>query len=169
MDMEEEHMRDVIVPVNTDRTVPITISTNGNKVSEISYEMKSTEDNRLIDNGTLAGWKQKDGKITLNYQASAIMEQGTEYFWEIIIKTDKYEQINYYARVMVTDKEFVTEQIKFAKNFAQTALKGEELQSLLSILSLIVAFLMITLVRLLLSQVTIALFGLHLSLSLYLI
>lgn len=125
MDMEEEHMRDVIVPVNTDRTVPITISTNGNKVSEISYEMKSTEDNRLIDNGTLDGWKQKDGKITLNYQASAIMEQGTEYFWEIIIKTDKYEQINYYARVMVTDKEFVTEQIKFAKNFAQTALKGE--------------------------------------------
>ncbi len=125
MDMEEEHMRDVIVPVNTDRTVPITISTNGNKVSEISYEMKSTEDNRLIDNGTLDGWKQKDGKITLNYQASAIMEQGTEYFWEIIIKTDKYKQINYYARVMVTDKEFVTEQIKFAKNFAQTALKGE--------------------------------------------
>ena len=106
MDMEEEHMRDVIVPVNTDRTVPITISTNGNKVSEISYEMKSTEDNRLIDNGTLDGWKQKDGKITLDYQASAIMEQGTEYFWEIIIKTDKYEQINYYARVMVTDKEF---------------------------------------------------------------
>ena len=64
--------------------------------------MKSTEDNRLIDNGTLAGWKQKDGKITLNYQASAIMEQGTEYFWEIIIKTDKYEQINYYARVTVS-------------------------------------------------------------------
>ena len=93
--MEEEHMRDVIVPVNTDRKVPITISTNGNKVSEISYEMKSTEDNRLIDNGTLAGWKQKDGKITLDYQASAIMEQGTEYFWEIIIKTDKYKQINY--------------------------------------------------------------------------
>ena len=88
MDMEEEHMRDIIVPVNTDRKVPITISTNGNKVSEISYEMKSTEDNRLIDNGTLDGWEQKDGKITLNYQASAIMEKGTEYFWEIIIKTD---------------------------------------------------------------------------------
>ena len=38
MDMEEEHMRDVIVPVNTDRTVPITISTNGNKrTSKIHY------------------------------------------------------------------------------------------------------------------------------------
>ena len=78
--MEEEHMRDVIVPVNTDRTVPITISTNGNKVSEISYEMKSTEDNRLIDNGTLDGWKQKDGKITLNYQASALWNREQSIF-----------------------------------------------------------------------------------------
>lgn len=73
--MEEEHMRDVIVPVNTDRKVPITISTNGNKVSEISYEMKSTEDNRLIDNGTLAGWKQKDDKI--NFGLSGQCHYGT--------------------------------------------------------------------------------------------
>ena len=97
------------------------------------------------------------------------MEQGTEYFWEIIIKTDKYEQINYYARVMVTDKEFVTEQIKFAKNFAKTALKGEGASKLAQYIEPDSSFLMITLVRLLLSQVTIALFGLHLSLSLYLI
>ena len=63
MDMEEEHMRDVIVPVNTDRTVPITISTNGNKVSEISYEMKSTEDNRLIDNGTLTAGNRRTARL----------------------------------------------------------------------------------------------------------
>ena len=56
-------MRDVIVPVNTDRTVPIIISTNGNKVSEISYEMKSTEDNRLIDNGTLTAGNRRTARL----------------------------------------------------------------------------------------------------------
>lgn len=130
MDMEEEHMRDIIVPVNTDRKVPVEIILNDNQIKEITYEIKSTEDDRLVDGGSIDNWKENGDKVSFDFQASAIMEQGVEYFWEIILKTDKYEKINYYGRIMVTNKEFVTEQIDFALDFSNTTLKGENASKL---------------------------------------
>lgn len=130
MEMEEEHMRDIIVPANTDRKVPVEIIANDNQIKEISYEIKSTEDDRLVDSGIIEGWKENNNKVSFEFQASAIMEQGKEYFWKIIVKTDKYEKVNYYARIMVTNKEFVTEQINFALDFSNTALKRENASKL---------------------------------------
>lgn len=130
MEMEEEHMRDIIVPANTDRKVPVEIIANDNQIKEITYEIKSTEDDRLVDSGIIEDWKENNNKVSFEFQASAIMEQGKEYFWKIIVKTDKYEKVNYYARIMVTNKEFVTEQINFALDFSNTALKRENASKL---------------------------------------
>lgn len=118
MEMKEQHIRDVVVPIAPSRQSSIKIKTNDNKIKSISYEVESVDDQRLIDNGEITDWTEKDGTISCHYQVSAIMKTGTEYFLKIIVSTDKYEEITYYARAMVTNEEFVPAQMKFAKNFS---------------------------------------------------
>ena len=126
MEMDEQYVRDTIIPIAPSRQVPMEIITNGNDIKSITYDIESTTDNRLIDSGTVDDWSEKDGKISFKYEASAIMDPGTEYFLKIGMETEHHEEIFYYTRAMVTDQEFVTNQIKFAKNFSDRTFNESE-------------------------------------------
>ena len=53
MDMKENHMRDVIIPIAADHSVPLKIAVNDNEIKSISYELKDLEEDKLIDNGEI--------------------------------------------------------------------------------------------------------------------
>ena len=120
MEMSEQYVRDLIVPIAPTRQMPIKIKANGNKIEHMSYEIKSTDDDRLIDSGVIEKWTEKGDKLSFTYEASAIMKPGTEYFLVLTVSTEQSENIKYYTRAMVTDQEFVKKQIEFAKNFSDT-------------------------------------------------
>lgn len=126
MAMEEQFTRDVIIPVAASRQVPMVINVNDNKIKSIAYEIESVEDKRLIDSGEITGWEEKDGKISFTYVASAILDVGTEYFFKITIKSDKYDEVYYYTRIMTSDEDFVQAQIKFAKDFSSRTFDTEK-------------------------------------------
>ena len=118
MEMSEQYVRDLIVPIAPTRQMPIKIKANGNKIEHMSYEIKSTDDDRLIDSGVIEKWTEKGDKLSFTYEASAIMKPGTEYFLVLTVSTKQSKNIKYYTRAMVTDQEFVKKQIEFAKNFS---------------------------------------------------
>lgn len=120
MEMSEQYVRDLIVPIAPTRQMPIKIKANGNKIEHMSYEIKSTDDDRLIDSGVIEKWTEKGDKLSFTYEASAIMKPGTEYFLVLTVSTKQSKNIKYYTRAMVTDQEFVKKQIEFAKNFSDT-------------------------------------------------
>lgn len=126
MEMEEQFTRDVIIPVAVSRQVPMEINVNNNKIDSIAYEIESTDDKRLIDGGEITGWEEKDGKVSFTYVASAILDEGTEYFLKIKIKSDKYHEVCYYARIMASAEDFVEDQIKFAKDFSNKTFDTEK-------------------------------------------
>ena len=97
MEMNHGHMRDNIVPVLPDNTVPMEIIVNKNKVTSLSYEVISAEDDKLIDNGSISGLEEMDGKVSFDYHASAIMEKGQEYLLKFTMQTDKHEKIYYFC------------------------------------------------------------------------
>lgn len=120
--MEGQYLRDNLIPVGGDRNLPVKITTNGNTVQAIRYEVRSTDDNRLIDNGQIEEWSQKKGTLSFDMTVSAIVENKTEYQLIFIVSTDKFENIYYYNRIMVMNEDFVSEQIKFAKQFSLATL-----------------------------------------------
>ena len=126
MDMNESRMRDVLIPVAENHRVPLKITVNDNQIESISYELKELKEDKLIDNGEIKNWKSSEGVISASYEASAIMEQGKEYFLKFVISTDKHEKINYYTRAMVTNRNFVPEQIAFAKKFSEDTFSEEK-------------------------------------------
>lgn len=126
MDMEESCMRDNIIPINQSHSVLLKISTRGNKLKAISYELKDLKEGKLIDNGEIKNWEQKKGIVSTSYEASTIMEERREYFLKFTLVTDKHEKINYYTRAMIMNEEVVPKQIAFAKKFSEDTFSEEK-------------------------------------------
>jgi hypothetical protein len=127
MAMDESLMRDVIVPISTSHKVPMVIKTQGNKIKTVKYEVKEYNNNGLVDNGTIEDWKENGGTIDLTYQASAIMEQGKEYFLKFIIETASDHEVYYYTRATIMNGDkIVPNQIKFAKKFSENTFNEEK-------------------------------------------
>lgn len=126
MDMEESHMRDMIIPITQNHTVSMKINLRGNKLKTISYELKDLKEGKLIDNGDIKKWNQKKGAASITYEASTIMEERKEYFLKFTIATDKHEKINYYTRAMLMNEEVVPKQIAFAKKFSDDTFSEEK-------------------------------------------
>lgn len=134
MKMKEEYVRDVIVPVSEDRKTLFKIKYRDNVIKSIRYEVESTNQLRLIDSGNIEKINKNKKEASFNFNASAVMEQGKEYFLKFIIETDKYKEIYYYTRVIVSDREFVTKQIAFAKKFSDATTSDTESKKLMGYL-----------------------------------
>lgn len=55
--------------------------------------MVSAEGDTLLDSGEITDLQENDGKIAFDYQASAIMEKGKEYFLTFNMSTDKHKNL----------------------------------------------------------------------------
>lgn len=123
--MEGQYLRDNIVPVDVNRIIPIKVSTNDRTIETIKYEVRSTGDSRLIDNGEVEKMKQKEKTASFEITVSAILEAGQEYQLILTLTTDDSEELYYYTRIMVMKENFVEGQIEFAKKFSKETL-GED-------------------------------------------
>lgn len=118
MDMKQKQVRDSIVPVSTGRQIKLEFLPNGNKINIISYEVVGEDEDRIIDSGNIENLQENEGRITCQYEVSAILKQGEEYYLKLNVQTDKHKKVNYYTRIMVENEAFVQNQIKFAKDFS---------------------------------------------------
>ncbi len=130
MAMNQQFLRDVIIPIGESQEASLTVKVNENKVEKINYEILSIDDGRLIDGGEITDFSESDGKINFKYKTSTILKPRKEYFIKFSISTDKFNEINYYARTMVVEEEFVTDQIKFAKDFSDKTFNEQEAKKL---------------------------------------
>lgn len=130
MDMNQQFLRDVIIPTSSAKEVSMVLETNKNEVKSIQYEISAMEDGRLIDGGEIAEFKENNGKINFSYRTSTILEPRKEFFIKFIVSTKQHKTINYYARTMVVEEEFVTEQIAFAKDFSDRTFDEDKAKKL---------------------------------------
>lgn len=137
MEMNMAHMRDVIIPINSARQVPLKIQTKKNKIQKISYEVYDLSKDNLVDSGDVTADLKNAGKgvVSANYVASPIMEKGKEYSLKLIMDTDRHKQVYYYTRIMIMDKDDVIDgQLKFVKKLSDDTFseeKGLKLQAYL--------------------------------------
>lgn len=110
--------RNDIIPVSPERVVPISVKPKKNEITKVSYEIKSMEDDRLLDSGAIEKIIAKKGVISFDYTVSTILQMGEEYSFCLILETKEFDKIYYYSRMMVVDEDFISAQMKFAKEFS---------------------------------------------------
>ena len=132
--LQENVERNTIVIIKPDRKTTFKVNENGNTINSIRYEIKSTDDDRLVDHGKIKEMKGSGKDASFDFKANAIMETGIEYRIKFIVSTDKHDEIYYYARAIIANKEFVDKQVAFAKKFSDRTFEETERSDLMNYL-----------------------------------
>ena len=77
--LQENVERNTIVIIKPDRKTTFKVNENGNEIRSIKYEIKSTDDDRLVDHGKIKEMKGSGKNASFDFKANAIMEAGVEY------------------------------------------------------------------------------------------
>ncbi len=116
-EMDPLYTRDTITPLTeNDMSLPITIRTYGELVEKISYEVRTLDSSRLIENTTVTEYIQDDETIFATLNIQNLLEPGAEYLMVLTLKTEHHE-VKYYTRLMIATGYYAHECIDFALNF----------------------------------------------------
>ncbi len=128
MDMEEEYMRDNITPITAGNTVKILIDRYENSIVNISYEIRSIDGERLIEDYTVKYFEVKDDQVELEFQLSNMLETDTEYMLKITLVTESHEMVNYYTRIIKESKPTIKAYIDYVKKFSNSTFNKEHFE-----------------------------------------
>lgn len=115
-EMNALSMRDSITPLTEDNIIPITIDTYGTQVDQLTYEVRSLNGDRLVQDGEREDFVTKDGTLKLDLKLQKLMDEDTEYVLRLgLVCADS--TVYYYTRIMETEDCNVKESIEFVTGF----------------------------------------------------
>lgn len=126
MDMEGEYMRETITPTSEDNEVVLLIDRYDNNIVNISYELRSIDTTRLIENATVDNFEIEGENIKISLKLSNMIESDNEYLLNIILVTESHEKINYYTRIIKESTPTVKKYIDYVKAFSRSTFNRDE-------------------------------------------
>lgn len=112
--MKATGMRDTITPVSSNEEIPLLVRTYGCKIDGISYEIRSIDGVRLISDGDIVSFEEKDEQIQTSIPVQSLLEQTREYILTLLLKVGD-EVYYYYTRIADAQDCYVSECIRFAR------------------------------------------------------
>ncbi len=127
--MDTAYMRDTITVLSDARTTEFTIETFDQPISNISFEVRSVDGERLIENTPVIEYEQRSGKIIGKITVKDLIEKNTEY--ELIWKLDLEGRIvRYYTRIIWAEDYYLAEKLAFAISFSEKTFDKDDVQEL---------------------------------------
>ena len=115
-DMDPALIRDSIVPVGDAKTVSFSIATKGSSLGEVSYQLRDSTGETLIEEGKLETTQLREGVAFCNAEIRMDMKKDQPYNFVIqIIRGD--DTLRYYTRVVRLEREYVNACLAAAGSF----------------------------------------------------
>lgn len=118
MQMSATGMRDTITPLSRNKEIPLLIRTYGYRIDSISYEIRSIDGVRLISDGSITAFEEKDEQIRTSIPVQSLLEKSREYILTLKLKQDE-DICYYYTRIADAQDCYVAESVKFAKQVSE--------------------------------------------------
>ena len=128
-EMDATAMRDTITPLKEDLTLPLVVKSYQNQIESISFEVRSMDMERLVEDGEINSFSQENGEIRVNLQFENILELGTEYMLEVTVNSDG-KPIYYYTRIIREEDYYVDETLELVMNFHEQSFDDEQARNL---------------------------------------
>lgn len=125
--MDACYMRDSIIPLNSKRKIKLDIDTKDNEISQLSYEIRSTDTSRKISEKEINNYSvNSKGHIILNLRLENLLKKGEEYLLVIKMTNKDDQDIYYYTRIIIPSEDCYEEEcFNFVKDFHKTALSDD--------------------------------------------
>ena len=114
MPMKATGMRDTITPLSSNKEIPLMVRTYGCKIDDISYEIRSIDGERLVSDGSITPFEERDGQIQTSVPVQSLLEQPKEYILTLLLK-HKDDTYYYYTRIADGGDCYVAQSVQFAK------------------------------------------------------
>lgn len=115
-EMDGTAMRDTITPLQAELTLPVVVKTYENQIESLSYEVRSMDMQRLIENGAVDYFSEVNGEVHAELKFENILEEDLEYVLVLIVNSGG-KDVYYYTRIMREKEYFVEESLDFVMDF----------------------------------------------------
>lgn len=117
--MQPAYMRESITPLSEGRSLTFFVDTYDAKVESISYEVRSVDGERLIENTPLNTFHENHGKIEATISLKDLLDTLTEYSLIFVIGLGDGTELYYYTRVIQAYEYDAGSKIRFASHFSE--------------------------------------------------
>lgn len=131
-EMDGSFFRDTITPLETDRALTFVIDKYKNTIQEISFEVRSIDGTRLVEQTRVSNFKESEDRIQATVTIKDLIEPHVEYNWILMLKVGN-ETLRYYTRII--DGGYNTyEKLTFVKDFHNKTFDKEQAKDLITYL-----------------------------------
>lgn len=115
--MEIPYLRDTITPLMEGRNLSIRIDTYGTGIEKISYEVRTMDASRLIEDTQIYNYLTDGDIITADITLKDLLDDHQEYSFCILLRTVKGDEIRYYTRIIEADDYQLSEKLEYVYFF----------------------------------------------------
>lgn len=123
--MKPAYMRNSITPLSEGRSLTLCIDTYGSDITGLSYEVRSVDGERLIENSAVTDYVEKDGQIISSITLKDLLEDNTEYTFITILQLGGQTELYYYTRIIKAYDYDAASKITFASRFSDKTFDAE--------------------------------------------
>lgn len=129
-DMDLSFMRSSITPLMSGRKVHLKIDTYSSTVSSISYEVRTVDGNRLIEQTVVSDYETNGRNIEANLTLKDLINSNVEYELIVILKLGNGKEVKYYTRVISPQDYYVNDKLEYISDFNKKTFDKEEAKTL---------------------------------------
>ncbi len=116
-DVDETRMNLELTIVPSNLELGIVVDTYNESVESLSYKIRAKKDYSLIENTMVEDYQISDGQLKAVLEIKNLIRDDEEYYLEVVIKTDKHENISYYTVIMKDTGFKLSDKLNYVLNF----------------------------------------------------
>lgn len=116
-DMQANYLRDTLTPLPENRCLSVEIDTFGTEITGISYEVRSLDMTRLVENTEVYNYATDHERINAEFNIKDLIDDNREYILTTILEMSDGEKIRYYTRIVYREDLPVREELAYIMNF----------------------------------------------------
>ncbi len=114
--MDAASVRDTITPVESGSVLPISVDLYGSEITSISYEVRSLDTTRLVQQSEAGNLSVSDDTATADLTIQNLLTDGEEYLLILDVTVDG-ESCYFYTRIIQEEDSHISECISFVREF----------------------------------------------------
>lgn len=131
--MDTAHMREGITPLSEGRALELVIDTFGCDIKSISYEVRSVDGERLVEDSEVKDFNEDDNRIVLTLVLKDLIEENKEYSLITVLGLENGKELYYYTRVIRAIEYDAASKITFASHFSEKTFEEDGLNTDLAV------------------------------------
>lgn len=128
--MDSSNLRDTITPLGEGRGLAFSLQKYGAEVKGISFEVRSIDGKRLVEDTPLYNYIEEEDRITCSFTIKDLIEDHEEYKFILLVELGDGRIVRYYTRIIQGEDYHADEIIAFVKDFHEKTFDKEEAKSI---------------------------------------